>query len=431
MDIQHSERDIADLVAEVLSARLTPHEAGYSFQFNIGEDAVELHLGADQLRAAYEVILASEEQEETVLYSPRSFEVLVSEASPRQRVFMPIRLRDEDIEKADPDAGIRYVLGRPTDGYFIFALARLSTFAPLGILFRAPANYRVRRMLDREVNPPDALAAAKVATGNLRTLRLEASADKDLQSFSALANSFLFQLSFNLDFSVVPLRSFEEFGRATRLGRLRRVRVEDIDPPRRTYIPDLVYYYQMAVSSDSPLLQYLSYYHVAEFFFESVFQDELIEKVRTRLTQPDFSYRRKKDIKALIAEISRTLRFQGETFTFNEQEALRLTLHRFAPIPDIAQKVTEYDPGLVEYYRDNRVPFSNGDVCDLNDHDGSRATTALAARIYKTRNAIVHSKEGERVRYVPFRHDRVLAREIPLLRFISEAIVTNTSSILE
>jgi len=431
MDIPLSNADIAALLTEVLGANLEDLPDAYSFGVDINRHPTVFLLPKPQLQNAIDELSKCQEEEETAVFSPRSYEVLVAEAAPRQRVLSPFRLREEQIEKTDPETGIQYTLGRPTDQYFIFALMRLSNFVPLGILFRAPLSYRLRRLVEQAEPAPDALAAAKAATGTFRSLRLDAAQDTSLQTFVDLANAFLFQLSYNLDVSVVPVRSFEEFGRATRLGRLRRARVEDIDPPRRTYIPDLVYYYQMAVASDSPLLQYLSYYHIAEYFFESVFQDELIEKVRTKLTQPDFSYRRKKDIKALIADIARTLRLQGETMTFNEQEALRLTLAKFVPMAELSRRVTEYDPDLVRYYRDTKVPFSNGDAFDLNDQDPVRAVHLLASRIYKTRNAIVHSKEGERVRYVPFRHDRLLAREVPLLRFTSEIIVTETSSILE
>ena len=431
MEIQLTLADTAALIAEVLAANVHEGDEEFALEIDVEDEPTLLTLPKVQLRNAFQELSESYEDEETVIFSPRSYEVLVTEAAPRQRVMLPWRLREEDIEKTDPETGVRYALGRPTDHYFIFALTKLSNFAPLGILFRRPPGFRLRRILARAEDLPDALTAAKSATITFRSLRLRADQDTSLQTFAALANAFLFQLSYNLDVSVVPVRSFEEFGRATRLGRLRRARVEDIDPPRRTYIPDLVYYYQMAVSSDSPILQYLSYYHVAEYFFESVFQDDLIERVRTRLTQPDFSYRRKKDIRALIADISKALRVRGETTAFNEQEALRLTLSKFVPLADLSQRVAEYDPDLVRYYRETNVPFSIGDPFDLEDQDPARALSLLASRIYRTRNAIVHSKESERVRYVPFRHDRLLAREVPLLRFISEIITTQTSSLIQ
>jgi hypothetical protein len=42
----------------------------------------------------------------------------------------------------------------------------------------------------------------------------------------------------------------------------------------------------LAVGADNPFLQYISYYHVAEHFFEAVFWDDMILRVRDKLTQP-------------------------------------------------------------------------------------------------------------------------------------------------
>ena len=64
----------------------------------------------------------------------------------------------------------------------------------------------------------------------------------------------------------------------------------------------------------------------------------------------------------------------------------------------------------------------------LDGDDESAIHAALARRIYKTRNSIVHSKEGARRKYVPFEHDRVLVKEVPLVRFVAELIITTSSS---
>lgn len=74
--------------------------------------------------------------------------------------------------------------------------------------------------------------------------------------------------------------------------------------------------------------------------------------------------------------------------------------------------------------------FSGGDEVDLENPNESIIGEKLSSRIYKTRNAIVHSKESERVRYTPFRDDRILVKEIPLLRFIAEQIIIESSSVV-
>jgi hypothetical protein len=262
------------------------------------------------------------------------------------------------------------------------------------------------------------------------TLRLETDRNRSLSDFAHYSSAFLFQLSYNVDVALVPQRHLEELVRTGRITRVRRVSLNELDPPRRHYILDLIYHYQLAVGADNPFLEYISYYHVAEHFFEAVFNEDLIIRIRDKITQPDFSYKRKKDIGGLIRDIGRSLQIRNERITFSEQEALRLTIDSYVDIADLREKVTEYDSSLLDYYRNNKVDFSNGDEVDLNELDYSVTSKKLAARIYKTRNAIVHSKESERVRYMPFKDDRVLVKEIPLLRFIAEQIIIESSSIV-
>lgn len=45
--------------------------------------------------------------------------------------------------------------------------------------------------------------------------------------------------------------------------------------------------------------------------------------------------------------------------------------------------------------------------------------------------SIVHSKEGEESRYEPFKHDKFLAKEIPLMRAVAEEIIINSATPLE
>ena len=57
----------------------------------------------------------------------------------------------------------------------------------------------------------------------------------------------------------------------------------------------------------------------------------------------------------------------------------------------------------------------------------------IAARIYKTRNALVHHKSNtarlkERGIYHPFKDEAELSNEIPLMRFVAEAIIIKTAT---
>jgi hypothetical protein len=126
----------------------------------------------------------------------------------------------------------------------------------------------------------------------------------------------------NLDVALVPQRLLEEIVRHGRISRMRRSRLEELDPPRRTYNEDLVQHYLLAVSTENPVIEYLSYYHIFEHFFESVFNEDLVESIKDKITDPGFSYNRKKDINKLISTIKKSLQIRSETITFSEAEAL-------------------------------------------------------------------------------------------------------------
>ena len=153
--------------------------------------------------------------------------------------------------------------------------------------------------------------------------------------------------------------------------------------------------------------------------------------VQSQVTTPSFSYRRKKDIRDLIKTVRKSLKIQNDTVTFSEEQALRLTLEKFFELSELASDLDAYDDSLLSYYKNNKVGFSNGPIVDLHNSDQTKTLKALAKRIYSTRNALVHSKDGEKAKYTPFADDHELAKELPLLRFIAERVILSNSNMIE
>jgi len=122
----------------------------------------------------------------------------------------------------------------------------------------------------------------------------------------------------------------------------------------------VINHYILAISTDSPTVQYLSHNHVLEHFFESVFNDDLIEQIKLSLTQPGCSYKRKKDVAQLISTIKRSFQIRSETIAFSELDALRLTLTKFLDVAPLVLRLEEYDTSLIDYYTNTEVPFSKG-----------------------------------------------------------------------
>ncbi len=396
---------------------------------NIGIDRDEwLELREDVLRTILERLSSLKEKDGIILYDNHSFEILVQEESSSRFSF----IRPDKVETNDSVNGLSYVLSRPSNEYLIYLLTKLSTNTPIREVVDPLLQLKLflRFSLKEREFERDLLFWLVRAMPRFLTLQIRSEGDMSVSEFERLASAFLFQLSYNLNVAVVPQRSLDKLVRRGRITRLRRSRPEEIEAPKRIYIPDLVYYYQMAIAAESPPLEYLSFYHIVEYFFESVFYDDLIERVRYRITEPSFSHKRKQDIKKLIDEVTRFLRIRNDKLVFSEEEALRLTLNKFLNVGELLSSIKEYDESLIDHFRSRKVSFSGGDEVDLEHMEQDKIIRSLSKRIYKTRNAIVHSKESEKSRYIPFRHDQELAQEVVLLRFIAEQIIIHSSEVL-
>ena len=166
-----------------------------------------------------------------------------------------------------------------------------------------------------------------------------------------------------------------------------------------------------------------------EYFYEEIYKEGVINNVKEILLDPSFSTKRKKDIMKLVDLINKK---RTENTVGSELEALELTLSKYIDIEKIREKLNEIDKDIIDYYKNNTVNFSNGDVVDLRG-DKEIIFKKLANRVYKTRNSLVHSKSNEvRVKergiYKPFKDSKALLKEIPLLKTISEEIIIKSAS---
>ena len=362
-------------------------------------------------------------KDETILYDEYSYEALVKFETPLPILFR--RFFEEDLSKEDPANGIVYELSKPTDEYLLFILDALIESEYWKDIFRF---FLLRVIRERTGMEKSEFFEFLSKFLRIYTLKIRSREPMSSDRFSKLATSFLFNLSYNLDIAVIEVRFLHELARS-KITRIRRSR--EIEPPRRIYNPDLVYHYQMAISTDSIPLQFLSFYHVIEHFFYDIYHEDLINTVKAKITSPDFSYKRKRDLENLIKLISQKIKYKDEELLYNEQEALYLTLKKYVRLDNLIAKLREYDESLIEYYQKNKVSFSKGASINFSLSDTENIFRQIADRIYKTRNSIVHSKEGGKPRYVPFRNDKELTMEIPLIRFIAEEIIINTSKVIE
>ena len=427
MELGLDENGLLTAIAEAFRADLSESKDCWLFEFQSRGINRSLPLSKDRLQNAIEALQALSSVAETVISGSKNYEALVREESPFPSLHR--RIRDEGVMLDDSDNGIRYRLAGPTNEYILFLIDSVARVTSLRALF---GPRPIAMLLDRSdaSEDNDVFDVLRRAIPHFLSLRIESDRDRSAAEMARFADSFFFEVGYNVDCAIVPQRYLEEVLRTGRIAGLRRGRLDDIDAPRRHYLPDLIYHYALAVGAENAFLQYISYYHVAEHFFDSVFWDDIVIRVKDRLTQPGFSYKRKKDITAIIKFIRKAIDVRDESLTFSEQTALRLTLEKYVDLARLKTEIHEYDETLLGHYSSASVSFSGGDIVDLNSPDQVALFTALAARVYKTRCAMVHSKDGEKARYMPFKDDHVLVKEIPLIRFIAEQIIIGTSSIL-
>ena len=267
-------------------------------------------------------------------------------------------------------------------------------------------------------------------------ISIQSRAPKSVEQLQKHARSYLFNLAYNFDFVFKRVTEFDDlFSQRIMPPRRKNRNYSELMAPQLSYKEELVEQYYMAVISEDPFVKFIGFYHIMEHFYDTVYQEDLYENVRHLLQHPGFSSKRTKDIVKVVDLITKKTRLRKEEFQGSELEALELTLKKFLDLSELVNDLTEFDATIVDYYKTTEVSFSKADSVDLRDVANEKVYKKLAARIYKTRNALVHSKSSElRVNekgtYKPFVNRKELAKEIPLMRYISEAIIINSATTL-
>lgn len=265
-----------------------------------------------------------------------------------------------------------------------------------------------------------------------RCRSLQISLDEDNTSektdYLSLCNSFCYVFGFNLGRSLLPIDNLGILVESSINRRFLRSGLDEMEPPRRKYIGELVHFYARGISGESNDYKFLSYYHVVEYFFEKVYSDNVVERMRMELTRPGFSYKRDKDLLGFVKNMRNTFNAFSSSSGVNELEALKLSLKKYVPdLGRLKRNLEEASSTIVDYLKTADSPFSRSRV-NLDSQDPDSVYSSLTNRIYETRNAIAHSKETlTKQKFVPFKHDSALIYEVILLRVIAEEVLFHSS----
>ena len=182
---------------------------------------------------------------ETELFSDKSFEILVKENA---RIYLPSRHKDNEIQ--DTVNGFEYSYGYPSDEYVLLIIKQIQeTDNRASRRYFDPTRFwrRGRRTIEEGqavLFNPTIFEVLRNSLPGIETVKIKSQTTQRKSKFEQLMYAYLFSLSYNLSLSIYPMRFFDELFSPLRVGRLRRASVEEIEPPRRAYINDLILHYQ-------------------------------------------------------------------------------------------------------------------------------------------------------------------------------------------
>ncbi|EUK18699.1 hypothetical protein [Commensalibacter papalotli (ex Servin-Garciduenas et al. 2014)] len=255
------------------------------------------------------------------------------------------------------------------------------------------------------------------------TIKIEAENSKTLEELKQLSESAIFQLMLKSNIGCEYYFTSDSLLNPNKLNYKYWTLKSALEPPKRIYQKHILDYYRLALSSREPFSQYLSYYHIAEYFLDEVFNQNLRKQFQNKITSPHFDSKDDKELNKIINFIKKEIKNCKENGQGNELESLKLVLTKFIEIDELQEKLTSEQ---IEYYQQNKIKFSNAPTISFKDKQNFY--THLAQRIYKTRNALVHSKDNDKERYKPYQDSEELSKEIPLIKLVAEQVIINSST---
>ncbi|MDX3107441.1 hypothetical protein [Nonomuraea angiospora] len=242
-----------------------------------------------------------------------------------------------------------------------------------------------------------------------------------LISFLERATSAIF---FELDARYdIPIE-LSKVGRESFVFRVPDTRPSTTEPPKMPAMeypsrPLTLFWYARSAAR-MPLLEFLAYYQVLEYYFPVYAEKELLSRLKQELSDPTFSSRNSDDVMRVVNIVRRTHsgRKPGE-----EQEQLAAVIR--ACVDDV--RLTEFlceSPEREDHFS-KKQRISGIHPISLTSKP-SDIREKIAERIYKIRCRIVHTKDDDRLpeMLLPFSPEsESLDEDIRLMQFLARRAI--------
>ncbi|WP_417263387.1 hypothetical protein [Celeribacter sp.] len=288
----------------------------------------------------------------------------------------------------------------------------------LRLLTSESLDFELKRMLRMPIRTSDTLDASRLF--RFETIKITYSGDNrfSLDRFRDIAESSLYHVSFAFGESITLPKTWER----TYFWLGRRDDTE-VQFPRLKYDRELVSYYSLGLGTDSLVLSFLAFYNILEFLFTKVVEEELHKKLKDAIASPTFSHTKPAKLRELTTLVKKYEQ------RIDELSALKLVLKTYFDASEIIDWINDYEERNGTVFSEEKEIFSRRQKIDLNSQ---QVMSSLANRIYGIRNALVHNKEGEIARFIPFSgQEKILENETQLIKFLAEQIIHRTASDLK
>lgn len=343
-----------------------------------------------------------------------------------------LRRQELPIVSVDNENQIAYEIGYYSIEYCVYLLDKLidkkrqpNRRFLLPTQFRRVLEFRLKAYEDDEIDWKKVLVQG---IGEL-SLRIQDANSHSIDKFRRKKSAYVFEFMYKSGFAILEQIDLEMLFPTREFAR-DRVDITSLETiPHREYIGDVVDYYRLAISSGDSYIKFISFYHIMEYFYDEVYRKKIVEDLQEKITHPDFSYKNEDKVYEIATFVKNRMHMNDESGQGDELESLKYVLKEYIDIEQLKEKLKEIDAESVQYYQNTKVSFCKAPIIPWNDAEG--VYTQIAKRIYYTRNSLIHSKSGKnRDRYKPYSDEKILQREIPLVKVVAEMIIINSSKIV-
>lgn len=270
--------------------------------------------------------------------------------------------------------------------------------------FRKTSDLTLKIALGREHTPSSALAALEM-----------------------ISNSLFFQLDTERGIALA-------LQKVLRRRRPFRIRDTNAESPANILFPAFEYdkapislYWYARSARGMPLLQFLAYYQVVEYYFPNFAKLEAIRSARKILKQPNFRVDRESDITKLVAAISGSGRVG-----ISERDQIKITVKEVLSMDDVEQFFDENEE-IKKVVGKKQPSITDKTInIDRKNHDHR---PDIAELLYDIRCRIVHTKNGfespQSEMILPFSSaEENLWANTELMQFVAQNALVRSSSVL-